>query len=68
MDEGDAAGLKIAQDRGNAIVTLDEAETAKWREAAQPTIDKWIADMQGQGIDGAALLAAAQAAIAAENM
>lgn len=67
MDEGDAAGLKIAEDRGNAIVTLDEAETAKWREAAQPTIDKWIADMQGQGVDGAALLAAAQAAIAAES-
>jgi len=67
MDEGDAAGLKIAQDAGNAIVTLDEAETARWQEAAQPTIDKWFADMEAAGIDGKALYEAAKAAIAAES-
>lgn len=67
MDEGDAAGLKIAQDAGNNIVTLDEAETARWKEAAQPTIDKWFADMQAAGIDGKALYEAAKAAIAAES-
>lgn len=66
MDEGDKAGLKIAQDLGNSIVTLDDAETARWKAAAQPTIDKWIADMTAAGNDGAALLEAAQAAIAAE--
>ena len=42
MDDGDAIGLKIAQDMGNNIVTLDDAETARWKAAAQPTIDKWI--------------------------
>lgn len=67
MDEGDAAGLKIAQDAGNNIVTLDETETARWQEAAQPTIDKWFADMQAAGIDGKALYEAAKAAIAAEG-
>lgn len=66
MDMGDAAGLKIAQDRGNTIVTLDDAETARWQAAAQPTIDKWVADMNAAGNDGAALLEAARAAIAAE--
>jgi len=67
MDEGDKVGLKIAEDLGNNIITLDEAETARWKEAAQPTIDKWIADMDAAGNDGAALYAAAQAAVAAES-
>ncbi len=67
MDQGDAVGLKIAADRGNTIITLDEAETARWQASAQATIDKWIADMNAAGNDGAALLAAARAAIAAET-
>ena len=66
MDAGDAVGLKIAQDAGNNIVTLDEAETARWKEASQPTIDKWIADVTAAGADGAALYEAALAAVAAE--
>ena len=66
MDMVDAAGLKIAQDRGNTIVTLDDAETARWQAAAQPRIDKWVVDMNAAGNDGAALLEAARAAIAAE--
>lgn len=66
MDSGDAIGLKIAQDRGNNIITLDEAETARWQAAAQPTIDKWLADMTAAGVDGNALLTAARAAIEAE--
>ena len=67
MDQGDVRGRQIAVDRGNNIVTLDEAETAIWREAAQPTIDNWLAEMEAAGVDGAALLAAARAAIAAES-
>ena len=34
MDEGDAIGLKIAQDRNNNIITLHEAETQRWKDAA----------------------------------
>jgi TRAP-type C4-dicarboxylate transport system substrate-binding protein len=67
MDDGDVVGLKVAQDLGNNIITLDEAETARWKEAAQPTIDKWLADMQSAGMDGQALLEAATAAVAAES-
>ena len=67
MDSGDAVGLKIAQDAGNNIITLDDAETARWQEAARPTIDKWLADMQAAGIDGAALYEAATAAVVAEG-
>ena len=67
MDEDDALGIRIAEDLGNTIIVLDEAETARWRTAAQPTIDTWIADMKAAGNDGAALYAAAKAAVAAET-
>jgi len=67
MDAGDAAGLAIAEKLGNNIVTLDEAETARWQAAAQPTIDQWFSDMEGQGIDGRALYEKAQALVAGET-
>ncbi|MBK8082468.1 MAG: TRAP transporter substrate-binding protein [Devosia sp.] len=67
MDQGDAVGLRIATEAGNNIVQLDEAETARWQAAAQPTIDQWFADMKAIGVDGPALYAAAQAAVAAES-
>jgi TRAP-type C4-dicarboxylate transport system substrate-binding protein len=67
MDEGDVRGLKIAQDMGNNIVTLDEAETARWKEAAQATVDQWFADSKAAGIDGEALFAKANELIAAED-
>jgi len=67
MDEGDSVGLKIAVEANNNIIRLDEAETARWVEAAQPTIDQWFADMEGLGVDGPALYEAAKAAVAAES-
>ncbi len=64
MDDGDLPGLKAAQARNNTILTLDAAETARWKTAAQPVIDTWVKDMQGKGVDGAALLADAKALVA----
>jgi TRAP-type C4-dicarboxylate transport system substrate-binding protein len=55
MDAGDAIGLKIAQDAGNNIITLDDAETARWKEASQATIDQWYTDATAAGFDGKAL-------------
>jgi TRAP-type C4-dicarboxylate transport system substrate-binding protein len=66
MDAGDAAGLKIAQDLGNNIVTLDEAETQRWKDASQATVDQWYADSTAAGFDGQALHAAATALVDAE--
>lgn len=63
MDAGDQVGLKIAQDLGNNIITLDEAETARWKEASQPTVDQWYADSTGGGFDGKALHEAAKALV-----
>jgi len=63
MDEGDRGGLKVAQDLGNNIITLDEAETARWVEISQPIIDNWIASTP----DGQMLYDAAEALVAEET-
>jgi TRAP-type C4-dicarboxylate transport system substrate-binding protein len=68
MDAGDAVGLKIAQDHGNSIVVLDDAETARWKDVAQRIINRWIAEMDGKGKDGAALVEEARALIAKYSM
>ncbi len=64
MQENDAPGRKLAAERGNNIVTLDEAEVERWKAAAKPVIDNWIAEMNDKGIDGADLYERAQALIA----
>jgi len=66
MDAGDVRGLQIATDLGNNILTLDEAETARWKAAAQATIDQWFTDMEATGVDGKALYEQAQTLVAAE--
>jgi TRAP-type transport system periplasmic protein len=64
MDSGDEAGLKIAQDLGNNIITLDEAETQRWKDTAAPLIDAWIEEMNGRGMDADAMVDDARAMIA----
>jgi TRAP-type transport system periplasmic protein len=64
MDSGDEAGLKIAQDLGNNIITLDEAETQRWKDTAAPLIDAWIEEMNGRGMDANAMVDDARALIA----
>jgi TRAP-type transport system periplasmic protein len=64
MDSGDEAGLKIAQDLGNNIITLDEAETQRWKDTAAPLIDAWIEEMNGRGMDANAMVDDARAMIA----
>lgn len=64
LDAADKPGRDIAAGKGNNIVTLDEAETARWKEAAQPVIEEWIAEMNGRDIDGQGLIDRAKALIA----
>jgi len=64
MLDKDAPGRAIAEKAGNNIIKLDEAETARWKAAAQPVYDRWIADMKAKGIDGEELIARAKAQIA----
>jgi TRAP-type C4-dicarboxylate transport system substrate-binding protein len=63
MDDGDLPGYEIAKKRGNAIIVLDAAETARWKKAAEPVVGGWIAEMKAKGINGAQLVAEVRALI-----
>jgi TRAP-type C4-dicarboxylate transport system substrate-binding protein len=63
MDKDDVVGRQIALDLGNTVVTLDAAETERWKTAAHATIDKWIAATP----DGQKLYDAAKALVAEES-
>ncbi|MGH1368894.1 MAG: TRAP transporter substrate-binding protein [Maritimibacter sp.] len=63
MYDYDAPGRAIAVDNGKAITTLDEAEVARWKAAAQPVIARWIEEMNAKDIDGQALIDQAKALI-----
>lgn len=63
MLDMDAPARDIAEKAGNTIVTLDEAEVARWKEAAQPVIDRWVTEMDGNGKDGSGLIEQARALI-----
>ena len=54
--DADGPAREMALDMGNNVITLDAAQTAVWRESAQPIYDKWLADMSEKGIDGQALI------------
>ncbi|MEZ5931824.1 MAG: TRAP transporter substrate-binding protein [Alphaproteobacteria bacterium] len=64
MYDYDKPGREIAVKAGNTIIQLDEAEVARWKEAAQPVITRWVAEMEGKGIDGQALIERARTLIA----
>ena len=67
MEANDKPGRDIAVAAGNNIIQLDETEVARWKQAAQPVIARWVAEMGEQGIDGQALIDQARAAIAEKS-
>jgi len=64
MDAGDKVGLGIAQKLNNNIITLDEAETKRWKEAATPLIEAWEKEMDGKGLNGKEMVTKARELIA----
>lgn len=63
MDEGDKAGKAIAEKLGNNIITLDEAETQRWKDTAEPLIQAWIDEMSAKGLDAKMLVEEARALV-----
>ncbi len=63
MFDYDKPGRDIAVAAGNNIIELDATEVARWKEAAQPVIARWVAEMDGKGIDGQALIDQARSLI-----
>lgn len=68
MQDMDAPGRAAAEAKGNTIAVLDEAEVARWRAASDAVIARWVAEMDGKGIDGQDLIDRAKAAIAKHSM
>ncbi len=67
MDIGDAQGLEITQaTEGSTIVTMAEDQVAQLRAIGDELTQAWIEDMNAKGLDGAAMVADAQAMVAAE--
>ncbi|WP_299441328.1 TRAP transporter substrate-binding protein [uncultured Rhodospira sp.] len=56
--------MDMAAENGNDLITVSEAETARFLAAFQAVEDRWVEDATARGIDAAALLAAAKAAVA----
>ncbi len=68
MLDWDKPARDIATEAGSNIITLDEAEVARWKEASQPVVEAWIAEMNEKGIDGQALIDRAQELIAQNQL
>jgi TRAP-type C4-dicarboxylate transport system substrate-binding protein len=64
MDDGDELGEAVVAKRGNTIVTLDDAVVAELRGIGDKLTADWIAEVTGKGLDGAAMVADAQALVA----
>jgi len=60
FQEADAPGRKLAQDRGNAFYVIPASELVNWEKASSAIDDDWVKEMNGKGLDGAALLKSAK--------
>ncbi|NKB53915.1 MAG: C4-dicarboxylate ABC transporter substrate-binding protein [Rhizobiaceae bacterium] len=57
---GDDFGIGLATKAGKSHITLTEAETNVFLDTLEPVVDKWVNEVKGKGIDGAALVAKAR--------
>ncbi|MEM5585887.1 TRAP transporter substrate-binding protein [Roseibium sp. AS2] len=63
----DEFGIGLAVKAGNTHVTLSEEETEAFREALAPVTERWVDEVAAKGIDGAALVEKAKAAVASHS-
>ncbi|MHA7775512.1 TRAP transporter substrate-binding protein [Roseibium sp. M-1] len=55
MQADDAPPRDDAIAKGGAMIELPAEEIARWKEAAAPTREKWIVEMDEKGLDGSGL-------------
>lgn len=60
-------GIKRAQDAGNSVTQLSADATAEFDAPFAATVQRWVDETTGNGIDGAGLLEKARAAISANS-
>lgn len=62
-DEIEPLGMQVARDAGNSVTALSPEASAEFDAPFASVADRWVAEVSDSGIDGAALLDAAKAAI-----
>lgn len=62
-DTGDVEGKALMVSDGNEIAVLSVEETARVQALGDTVIEDWIADMSAKGLDAAALVSDARAAV-----
>lgn len=62
-DTGDSAGKQTMADAGNEIAVMSEDLTAEIATLGDAVIEAWIVEMTEKGLDGAALVSDARAAV-----
>lgn len=60
----DDGGIELVKKAGNTYIELSKDETAAFQAKLEPVVARWVKEVSGQSIDGAALVDAARAAIA----
>jgi TRAP-type C4-dicarboxylate transport system substrate-binding protein len=65
--DADGPARQVAVERGNNIITVSQDEAAEWAALVEPLYARWVADMQGRGIDGQARIDQARALMAAHG-
>ncbi len=55
-DKNDEEGRAFTLDRGNKIIPLSDAESAKWKSAVQPIIDNYVQSAKSKGLPGDAYI------------
>ncbi|MEM1374486.1 MAG: TRAP transporter substrate-binding protein [Pseudomonadota bacterium] len=64
-DTGDVTGREAMTAAGNAIATVNEAETARIAALGEEVISDWVVEMTSKGLDGQRLVDDARAAVQA---
>ena len=62
-DSIEAPGRAAQEKSGGEVIQLDAAATAQFDALGETVVQRWIAEMNDKGVDGAALVAAARASI-----
>jgi len=60
-------GRKMALDAGNSVVALSAEASAEFQQPFETVAQRWVEEASATGIDGAALLEKARAAVAAHS-
>jgi TRAP-type C4-dicarboxylate transport system substrate-binding protein len=61
--EIEGPGEKMARDRGNEVIALSAADSERIEQLARTAVERWIANLEGRGLDGQKIVEEARAAI-----